>query len=211
MKKVKFFSIFTLALVVGFLAVNLTSSPVSADAEAFIGKEAPDFTLTDSNGETHSLQDFRGNYVILEWLNHDCPFVVKHYDSGNMQKLQRETTGEGMAWLTINSSAPGKQGHTTAEKANKLAADKEAVPTAILLDPEGDVGRLYNAKVTPHMYVINPEGVLIYDGAIDDKPSTRQEDVAGAHNYVMAALNEAQAGEEVSRPTTTPYGCTVKY
>jgi peroxiredoxin len=211
MNKVKFFSIFALAMVAGFLFVNLLTTPVSADSNIAVGETAPEFTLTDTNGETHSLSDFRGNYVILEWLNHDCPFVVKHYDTGNMQAMQRQTTEEGMTWLTINSSAPGKQGYTSPEKANQLAEKKEAAPTAILLDPEGNVGRMYDAKVTPHMYVINPEGVLIYDGAIDDKPSTRKADVEGAHNYVMAALNQARAGEEVSTPSTTPYGCTVKY
>jgi len=196
-----------------FLTVSLLAFalPALAADEAAVGSAAPNFTLTDSNGQQHSLSDFEGKYVVLEWLNHDCPFVVKHYETGNMQMLQRTVTEDGGVWLSIISSAPGKQGYLTSEEANKLSEEKNAAHTGLLFDPEGTVGKMYGAKTTPHMYIINPEGELIYAGAIDDKPSTRKSDVEGAHNYVMAALTQAKAGEEITNPTTTAYGCSVKY
>jgi len=186
-------------------------APIAFAQDAKVGSEAPSFTLTDTNGTEHSLSDFRGKFVVLEWLNHDCPFVVKHYESGNMQKLQREHAENDGVWLSVVSSVPGKQGYVTPEEGNKLAEEKNAAPAGILLDTEGSVGKMYGAKTTPHMYVIDPEGKLIYAGAIDDKPTTNLSDVEGAHNYVMAAISQAKAGQEVVNPTTVAYGCSVKY
>jgi hypothetical protein len=148
---------------------------------------------------------------VLEWLNHDCPFVRKHYSSGNMQSLQKKYTELGVVWLSINSSAPGKQGHCTPEKANELTTKHEAAPTAVLLDADGTVGRLYGARTTPHMYVIDAKGTLVYNGAIDDKPSTSTKDVAGAKNHVAAALDAVLAGRSPEVKTSKPYGCSVKY
>ena len=176
-----------------------------------VGEPAPAFTLTDANGQSHRLSDFKGKFVVLEWLNHGCPFVVKHYESGNMQNLQKEYTGKDVVWLSIASSAPGKQGHMSREETNKTKAEKGSAATAVLLDEDGTVGKLYDAKVTPELYVINPEGVLVYMGAIDDKKSVDAADVAGAKNYVKQALDEAMAGKPVSEPVTTAYGCSVKY
>lgn len=178
---------------------------------ASINETAPDFTLTDSNGNEHSLSDFRGQFVVLEWVNHECPFVVKFYQPGKMQELQATYTEKGVVWLKINSSAEGKQGHLTPELANQAIADKGINATAILLDHDGEVGRLYDARVTPHMYIINPEGVLIYNGAIDSIRSTNSADIEKAENYVVSALTAAMAGEPVAQPVTRPYGCTVKY
>lgn len=183
----------------------------TAVATPQVGQPAPEFTLTDSNGQSHNLSDFKGKFVVLEWLNHGCPFVVKHYESGNMQNLQKEYTGKDVVWLSIVSSAPGKQGHMSPEETNKAKAEKGSAATAVLLDEDGTVGKLYDAKVTPELYVINPAGVLVYAGAIDDKKSTDPADVAGAKNYVKQALDEAMAGKPVSEPSTTAYGCSVKY
>lgn len=183
----------------------------TAFAAPQVGQPAPEFILTDSNGQSHSLSEFKGKFVVLEWFNHGCPFVVKHYGSGNMQKLQKEYTGKDVVWLSIVSSAPGKQGHMTAEEANKAKTEKGSASTAVLLDEDGTVGKLFDAKVTPELRVINPEGNLIYAGAIDDKKSTDPADIAGAKNYVKQALDEAPAGNPVSEPTTTAYGCSVKY
>lgn len=183
----------------------------TAVAAPQVGQPAPEFTLTDSNGQSHKLSDFKGKFVVLEWLNHGCPFVVKHYESGNMQNLQKEYTGKDVVWLSIVSSAPGKQGHMSPEETNRAKAEKGSAATAVLLDEDGTVGKLYDAKVTPELYVINPAGVLVYAGAIDDKKSTDPADVAGAKNYVKQALDEAMAGKPVSEPSTTAYGCSVKY
>ena len=180
-------------------------------AEVTTGAAAPDFTLTDTSGTSHNLSDFKGKVVVLEWVNHGCPFVVKHYSPGNMQGLQADYTSKGVVWLSICSSAEGKQGYYTAEGWQKLNAEKGGKATAILLDPEGTVGKLYGAKTTPHMYVINAEGTLVYQGAIDDKPSTDSDDIPGAKNYVKAALDEVLAGKPVTIGQTKPYGCGVKY
>ena len=176
-----------------------------------IGAPAPAFTSTDSNGRAVSLADYKGKTVVLEWTNDECPFVRKHYTGLSMQALQKKWTGKDVVWLTIISSPPGEQGFADGLKANKLTADRGAAPSAVLLDPAGDMGRLYKAQVTPHMYVIKPDGALAYMGGIDDKPSTRVEDLKVAKNYVDAALTELAAGQPVSVTTARPYGCTVKF
>lgn len=189
----------------------LGSFSTHAGELAVIGKPAPEFTLTDTNGKSHKLSDFKGKTVVLEWINHGCPFVVKHYVDGNMQKLQKTYTDKGVVWLSICSSAEGKQGYMTPEDWNKTTAEKKALPTAVLLDGQGKVGMLYSAKVTPHMYIINPEGVLVYNGAIDSIKSTAAADVAKAENYVAKALDEVLAGKAVTTASTPAYGCSVKY
>jgi len=180
-------------------------------AEVTTGAPAPDFELTDTTGASHKLSDFKGKFVVLEWINHGCPFVVKHYASGNMQKLQETYTAKDVVWLAICSSAEGKQGYYSAADWQKVNAEKGGKATAILLDSEGAVGRQYGAKTTPHMYVINPEGVLVYQGAIDNVASADQDDIAGAQNYVATALDEAMTGKPVTTGQTKPYGCSVKY
>ena len=186
-------------------------APAASTTTATVGQTAPAFTLTDTSGKKHSLSDFSGKTVVLEWVNHECPFVKKHYGSGNMQALQREATGKGVVWLSVNSSAPGKQGHLDAKLGAAAIAEKKSASTALLLDSEGTVGKLYGAKTTPHMYVIDAKGTLVYAGAIDDKPSTDPADVTGAKNYVRAALDEVLAGKPVTTATTQSYGCSVKY
>ncbi len=180
-------------------------------AAAEIGKVAPDFSLPDTNGKTHTLADFKGKFVVLEWYQPDCPFVGKHYHSGNMQSLQKEFTSKGVVWLSIDSSAPGEEGNYPADKLNEFAAKDGAARTALLLDPSGDVGRLYGAKTTPDMYIIDPKGNVVYKGAIDNKRSTDLSDVKIATNYVKTALDAALAGKPVSTTSTQPYGCSVKY
>ena len=175
------------------------------------GAQAPEFTLPDAFGKTRSLADYKGKWVVLEWVNYDCPFVKKHYGSGNMQKLQAAAKAKGAVWLSINSSAPGKQGHFEGAALTKRIADQKASPEAYLQDPEGKVGKLYNAKTTPTMFIINPEGTVVYAGAIDDKPSTDKEDVATAKNYVQTALDAAMAGKPIETAATQSYGCGVKY
>lgn len=175
------------------------------------GAAAPNFTGTDSNGQTRSLSDFKGKVVVLEWTNHQCPFVNKHYGTGNMQKLQKEATSKGVVWLSIVSSAPGQQGYVTGSQANDLTKSRNAVPTAVILDSEGKIGRLYNARTTPHMYVIGQDGTMMYMGAIDDAPSSQTSDVQKANNYVRTALEEVLNGRSVSKSVSQPYGCSVKY
>ena len=196
------------------LATTLTAFAAGAlavSAAPKVGAPAPDFSLTDSKGQTHSLGSFKGKYVVLEWFNPGCPFVQKHYKSENMQELQKKFTGKEVAWLTIDSSAPGTQGYLTPEEANKQMAEWKMQPTALLLDAEGKVGHAYGATNTPHMYVIDPHGKLIYSGAIDNRPTYDPDDVKGATNYVAAALDEAMAGKPVSTPTSRAYGCSIKY
>jgi glutathione peroxidase-family protein len=176
-----------------------------------VGERAPDFTATDSNGQTHKLSEYAGKFVVLEWHNRGCPYTQKHYTSSNMERLQREWTGRGVIWLTVISSAPGKQGYVSAADENSYVKEMKAAPTAVLLDSTGALGHLYDAKTTPQMIIINPQGVMIYDGAIDDKPSTDTADISGAKNYVQQALEEAMAGKAVSVASTRPYGCSVKY
>jgi peroxiredoxin len=175
------------------------------------GEPAPDFTLKDSKGNPQKLSSYSGKFVVLEWLNPECPFVKKHYSAGNMQKLQKEYTAKGVVWLSIISSAPGKQGYRTGPQADADTKDKNASPTAVLLDPSGEVGQLYEAKTTPHMYVINPEGKLIYSGAIDSIRSANPEDCATATNYVRETLDAALSGKPVPTPETKSYGCSIKY
>jgi len=198
----------TFARIIIVLAALLALSTAWA---ARVGEPAPDFTATDTNGQVHKLSQYAGKYVVLEWHNRGCPYTQKHYDTGNMQRLQREWTARGVIWLTVISSAPGKQGYVTAADENAFLKQVNAAPTAVLLDPTGDLGHLYDAKTTPHMFIINPPGTLIYNGAIDDRPTTDHADINGAKNYVSLALTEALAGKPVSDPTTRPYGCSVKY
>jgi peroxiredoxin len=195
------------------VAVVLTAAllPLPIAAQALVGAPAPQFTATDSRGQTDSLAQYRGKYVVLEWHNQGCPYTAKHYVSGNMQSLQKEWTAKGVAWFTVISSAPGQQGYVTASEENEYLAKVHADPTAVLLDPQGKLGRLYDAKTTPQMIVIDPSGKLIYDGAIDNRPTPDVEDIRGADNYVSDALNEALAGKPIAVSHTRPYGCSVKY
>jgi peroxiredoxin len=183
----------------------------TALAQPLPGQPAPTFKLEDVNSRTVSLADLRGRYVVLEWNNPNCPFVRKHYASGNMQSLQARYGADKVAWLLVNSTAPGTEDYMDGKKLAAWLAEQKSQPTALLLDPSGEVGRAYAAKVTPQMVVIDPRGTVIYNGAIDDKRSANAADVAGARNYVSAALDEARAGKPVSVASTTPYGCTVKY
>ena len=189
----------------------LLGPSILSEAAVDIGKPAPDFTLPGSDGKTYHLADYRGKFVVLEWFNRDCPFTRKHYDGGNMQNLQAKYTQKGVTWFSICSSAPGKQGYLTLEQAQRDRIAKRVKSTATLLDPDGKVGQLYGAKTTPHMFIINPQGLVIYQGAIDDKPTADQEDIGGSRNYVAQALDEAMAGKPVSMPYSDPYGCSVKY
>jgi hypothetical protein len=176
-----------------------------------IGNAAPDFETVDTYGKAHSLSRYRGEWVVLEWLNHECPYVRKHYDNNVMQALQKKYADQGVVWLSIVSSAPGKQGHYPNDKANALSKEKGAAPRAVLVDASGTVGRMYHARTTPHMFVIDPQGTLLYMGAIDDKPTSRAADLKGARPHVDIALQEAMVGKPVSVPATQPYGCSVKY
>ena len=193
------------------LALACHDPEMEARSQALAGQPAPAFTLPDSNGQTHSLSDFSGQLVVLEWVNFDCPYVRKHYESGNMQALQERYTEQGVTWLMINSSAPGKQGNFEPAEINRRLAAHNAHPTAYLLDPDGTVGRSYGAKATPHMYVISTEGKIVYQGAIDSIASTDQDDIAEAHNYVDQALHAVMAGESPPVASTSAYGCSVKY
>lgn len=192
------------------LAIGCAAEGVVAP-QAEIGKPAPDFTLKDAEGKEHGLAEFKGKFVILEWVNFGCPFVKKHYGSGNMQGLQAEYTGKGVIWLSICSSAPGKQGYFEGEALKKEVAEHQSHATFYLSDAEGKVGRMYGAKTTPHMYAIDPAGTLVYAGGIDDIPSADIEDLAKAKNYVRLALDAALAGQPISSATAQPYGCSVKY
>lgn len=176
-----------------------------------IGEPAPDFSVIGSDGKVHTLSDYRGRKVILEWTNHDCPYVRKHYDSGNMQALQKDAGAEGYVWLSIISSAPGKQGHVSAAGANALTKERGAEPLTVLLDEDGKVGRLYGARTTPQMFVIDESGTLRFAGGIDDKPTSNKKDIESATNFVRAAMAQIAAGEPVSVTRARPYGCSVKY
>ena len=198
------------SFVAGALMI-LVGSKAGLAETAKVDQTAPNFTLTDSEGKKHSLADFKGKYVVLEWVNYDCPFVGKHYKSGNMQKLQKEYTDKGVVWLSICSSAPGKQGYFEGDELHERMKRVNAVPTAYLIDADGAVGKMYEAKTTPHMYVINPSGVLIYAGGIDNIPSTDREDIGKATNYVQTVMDAALSGKPLPVKATRSYGCSVKY
>ena len=202
MKRCIAFSVFYFLLV-------LTTPLVISAAKA--GQPAADFTGTASNGQAYHLADYRGKFVVLEWHNNGCPYTRKHYSSGNMQNLQKQWTAQGVVWFTILSSAPGKQGYMDASGENKYMTTMGAAPTAALLDPTGAIGHLYDAKTTPQMIVINSQGVIIYDGAIDNRDTDNVKDIPGATNYVNLALSQAMAGKPVETAATRPYGCSVKY
>lgn len=195
-------------LILALIACSLTL-PTFAMVEP--GQSAPGFTLKSADGKTHSLSDFKGDYVVLEWINYGCPFVKKHYDAGNMQKLQKQYTDKGVVWLAICSSAPGKQGYMEPSEIVAKNADIGAAPTAYLIDADGTVGKAYGAKTTPQMVIIDPQGQVIYHGAIDSIRSANPKDVDKADNYVSQALDEAMNGQPVSTPSSRPYGCSVKY
>jgi peroxiredoxin len=197
-------------LLTALLTLATSTALFAADSPA-VGTTAPDFSLTDSKGKTQSVSQYKGKYVVLEWFNPGCPFVQKHYGSGNMQKLQEEFTAKGVVWLTMDSSAPGLEGYLTAEQANAKMTEWKTKQTALVLDPNGKAGRSYGAKNTPHMFVINPEGKIVYEGAIDSKATPNPSDIAGSTNYVKVALEESMAGKTVSNANTKPYGCSVKY
>ncbi|ABC30290.1 Thiol-disulfide isomerase and thioredoxins [Hahella chejuensis KCTC 2396] len=191
-------------------ALTLAAS-VWTQAAPKIDVQAPGFSAIDSNGEVVNLSDYKGKYVVLEWTNHECPYVGKHYGSGNMQGLQSKYRAEDVVWLTIISSAPGTQGYVKADEANALTASRNAKPTHVVLDPDGAVGKMYDAKTTPHMYIIDPEGVLRYAGAIDSIRSANKADIAKAVNYLDKGMQSLFEGMPVDPKATPPYGCTVKY
>ena len=183
----------------------------SASAALRVGEPAPDFEGADTKGKTHRLTDYRGKTLVLEWTNHDCPYVRKHYGSGNMQAQQREAAEQGVVWLSVISSAPGKQGNVSPARADELTESREASPLAVILDPSGGIGHAYGAKTTPHMYIVDESGKLIYMGGIDSIATADANDIPRATQYVRAALREMADGKPVSNPVTRPYGCSVKY
>jgi peroxiredoxin len=197
------------------LATALASAVIVASFAANaadVGKPAPDFTLTDVNGKTVKLADFKGKHVVLEWTNPNCPFVVKHYGSNNMQALQKDKTAKNVVWLAVNSTSKSHQDYMApAALSSKMIGEWKAAPTGLLMDESGTVGKSYQAKTTPHMYVIDPKGTLVFAGGIDDKRSANPADIKSAKNFVRAALDESMAGKPVSTSTATPYGCSIKY
>jgi hypothetical protein len=201
-------SLKSLGLAAAFAAVFMTDAAL---AVAKVGQPAPDFSVADSKGKTESLSAYKGKTVVLEWTNNGCPFVKKHYGSGNMQSLQKAATADGVVWLTLISSAPGKQGHVSGAEADRLTSERKALPTAVLLDEKGEVGRLYDAQTTPHMFIVDAKGTLVYAGGIDDTPSPDPEDIPKSKNYVQLALAEIKAGRPVTDAVTKPYGCSIKY
>src|SRR5216117_2583991 len=190
---------------------SLVATTLFAAESPPVGAAAPDFSLPDASGKSHSLSEYKGKYVVLEWFNPECPFVKKHYGSGNMQKLQQQYTGKGVVWLTIDSNAPGTEGNITPEQAQKITASWKTHQTALLLDPEGKARLAYGAKNTPDMVIINPEGKIAYEGAIESKATPNPADIPSSTNYVKAALDESLAGKPVTKPQTKPYGCHVTY
>lgn len=200
-------------LAVASCAVALLAG--TASAKIANGSSVSDMQVTDSNGQTHNLSDFAGKTIVLEWTNHGCPYVKKHYNTayndGNMQSLQKAAAKEGVVWLSVISSAPKKQGYVSGDEANDLTASRDAAPKAVILDPQGTMGRTFSAKTTPHMYVIDPSQTLVYQGAIDDKRGTNPLEVLSANNYVTAALASVKAGTPIVNADTQPYGCFVKY
>ncbi len=180
-------------------------------AQVYLGKQVPDFSLPDPNGNNHALDEFKGKFVVLEWTNLECPFTKKHYSTHNMQNLQKKYTDIGVAWIVICSSAPNKQGYYTKEEWMEIIQKQEINATCVLLDPTGTIGKLYEAKTTPQMFIIDPTGKLIYEGAIDNEPGVDPDEIKTAKNYVQEALDEALSGKPVTINETAPYGCSVKY
>jgi len=195
------------------LALGLVAglSPFVALAEPALDQPAPAFSAQGADGKTIKLQTLRGKTVVLEWTNHDCPFVKKHYESGNIPQLQKEAAAQGIVWLQVISSAPGKQGHVDGATALKLNAERGAAPAGTVLDPDGSIGKLYGAQTSPHIFIINADGLLVYKGGIDSIPSAKTEDIAKAENYVRTSLAAIASGKKVANPNTKPYGCSIKY
>ena len=198
-------------LVAALLAMSMASLVSLVQAAAAPGQAAPEFSLVDINGKMQKLSDYRGKYVVLEWFNSECPFVQKHYESGNMQSLQARYAQKGVVWLGVNSTSPRHSNFRDPVRSQAILKDWKSAPTAFVLDPDGKVGKQYGARTTPHMYVIDPKGMLVYVGGIDDKPSTSQRDIPTAKNLVAAALDESLGGKPVGTPSAMPYGCSVKY
>jgi peroxiredoxin len=196
-----------LRLAIGFAAALAACSAFAVK----VGSPAPDFSGTDSHGKTQQLSAYRGKYVVLEWTNSECPYTRKHYESGNMQSLQKEWTAKGVVWISILSSAPGHQGYLTAAQENSYLVREKAAPSAVVLDPTGAIGHEYEAKTTPHMFIIDPSGKLIYEGAIDDHPTADPYDIKDSKNYVDEVLSAAMAGKPLPVSYTASYGCSVKY
>lgn len=194
-----------------FMVFAFAAASATASAEPSVDKPAPVFSGRTADGKTIDLQSLRGKTVVLEWTNHECPFVKKHYESGNIPRLQKEAVAQGIVWLQVISSAPGKQGYVDGPTAIKLNAERNAAPTNTILDPEGTIGRLYAAQTSPHLFIIDPQGVLVYKGGIDSIPSADEADIAKAENYVKTALSELAAGKKVAKASTKAYGCTIKY
>ena len=191
--------------------LSLAAGPALAQSTAKVGQPAPVFQAVDADGKARSLSEFTGKTVILEWTNHDCPYVRKHYNSATMQTLQKDMAKEGVVWLSVISSPVGEQGHVDGAKAKELTKSRDAAPAAVLLDPNSKVARAYGATTTPHMYIVDPKGTLAYMGAIDDKPSSSAASLTGARSYVRQAMAEIKAGKPVTEAATKAYGCAVKY
>jgi peroxiredoxin len=199
---------FTPLIVATIATFFLAGYAISAPS---VGQKAPEFTLTDTSGKTVKLSDFKGKHVVLEWNNPGCPYVRKHYDSANMQALQKEVTGKNVVWLAINSTADSHPDYLAPAQLGRWMTQQKAAPTATLMDEEGGVGKAYGARTTPHMYMVDPKGTLIYAGGIDSNASYSAESIKPATNYVRQGVNEALAGKALSKPVTAPYGCSVKY
>jgi len=196
---------------IALLTAALAFAPFSAHAAPAIDQPAPSFTANTADGKTVSLDSFKGKTVVLEWTNHDCPFVKKHYDSGNMQRLQKDAAAKGVVWMQVISSAPGKQGNVDGATATKLNSARSATPANVILDPEGKLGKLYGAQTTPHIFIIDAKGVLVYKGGIDSLATTDKADIAKAEPYVSEALAALSAGKKITANNTKPYGCSIKY
>ena len=193
------------------MGITLLALASASQAALKPGDAAPDFSTKDTKGNTVNLSELKGKYVILEWTNNECPFVKKHYESGNMQQLQKTYTGKGYRWYSIISSAPGKQGNVTPARADELTQSRNAAPTGVILDESGTIGKAYDARTTPHIFIIDPAGKLVYMGGIDSIPSADKGDLANATNYVKATFDALEAGKPVATPLSQPYGCNVKY
>ena len=193
------------------ISASLLAFTFAAQAAPSVGQPAPDFTLKDLSGKTVKLSDYRGRHVVLEWTNPGCPYVQKHYDSGNMPAVQKEATGKGVVWLAINSTEQGSGDYLEPAKLSAWQKERKSQPTALLMDEQGTAGMAYGARTTPHMYIVNPQGQLVYAGGIDSIPSSNAEDIKKAVNYVRQGLNESLAGKTISAATTRPYGCSIKY